>query len=476
MHECYSEFRITGAALDRGDDPRLLTLRSDPSAELTLSYTLSWDPTAHTGYAYRPSVSRGHFHFFDRQWRIRPADEGERDIKVDFVDFPEEWTVYTNIDAGESPYVARARAYDNGSAEILIAGGDYIVKRQNAGGTEVAVALRPVFDNSEALAAEILAILAEQQARFGAASDRDFVVSMTGRERIRAGVKIDDSFVCLVDPETSPTGLRILVAHEAFHRWMPARASVTPDVDDDLDWYLFDWVHEGMTEYIARRMLLDSGRITRDEFVQAFNDDLGELARNPKRSATMDEVRQAVAEHRFTNREERLSYLRGPMIALMWDRELQESGGSLLDFFAGFIETCRHSGGSISETDFFDALERIGIDARADHNRFILDGEAPFPAADLLAGYTFVVEPRTLYDPGFNVGRSRRADEIHDVREDGPAYLAGLRDGDKLVNIQTEGDPAKPMTITIERNGEQNITYLPRGETVQQGRFVPEAR
>jgi len=269
MHEHYTAFEAGDASIERGEDPWRLLLTSAPAAEVSLSYTLSWDPSAHTGYAYRPSVGPSHFHFFDRQWRIRPEGDADDDIVVDFTGVPAGWSAYTNIDAGEAPYTAEAREREE-APEILIAGGDYIVRRADADGTKVAVALRPVFENSEALADEILGILGEQQARFGAASDSDFVVSMTDRERIRAGVKIDSSFVCLVNPETNLTGLRLLIAHEAFHRWMPAKASITPDTDDDLDWYLFDWVHEGMTEYVARRMLLDSGRITRDEFVEAF--------------------------------------------------------------------------------------------------------------------------------------------------------------------------------------------------------------
>lgn len=105
---------------------------------------------------------------------------------------------------------------------------------------------------------------------------------------------------------------------------------------------------------------------------------------------------QAIVDGQYTNRHERLNYVRGPLMALTWDRQLELDGETtVLELVRAFVREGEQNGGEVSEEAFFAMFEDAGIDAWDDYERYIVDGEVPVPPADAL-GSGFKREPETV--------------------------------------------------------------------------------
>lgn len=383
MHRVATELRAEGAELAPvAGDERVRDLVHASGAKVVLRYTVDWDPAAEPGSAYRPSVGPAHFHFFGRQWIVTlPERGGEQRFSLAFDGVPEGWSAFSNLGAGAGPFEARASV---DAFEPLVAGGDYLTRDLVLDGAPVAIHVRGPFADVAAVADDVERSIRLLTRSFGSGGVLPhFVVSVTGRGDVRAGVAIDNAFVCLVSPDATPRDVLLLVAHETLHNWLPRKATIEEWRGASVDEYRLDWFVEGFTEYLARKALLEAGLLTLDDFVDAFNADLRELARNPMRAATLDEVALAIEERRYTNRHERLNYNRGPLLALRWDLAQTAAGRESVDVVVrAFLDAGVASGGAIPEARFFDLLERHGIDAYADYLRFIVDGKEPAPAPD----------------------------------------------------------------------------------------------
>ena len=365
------------------DDPSAIDLLHEPDATITLRYTIERVPEQDQGIAYRPSVDPDHFHFFNPQWRARlPERDEELEFSIAYANAPRDWALVTNLGVGHGPHHVSSTDED---LSVFIAGGDYHLAQFRSGETPVAVIAHNGFADPQALVQASQEIIERQGELFGGFGPETFVVALTSREGIRAGTAIDQAFVCLADANTNPTNFDVLIAHEVFHNWLPRTATVDiREHGDGIDEFRFDWFFEGFTEFVARALLLESGRITHEQYVERFNKDLTELAANGQRRASLQSVSDAMEMDSYSQKHERTSYVRGPLIALRWDAELREDrGGSTLDLVQSFINAANASDGSITEQEFFDLLESQGAPARSDYTSYIVYGNVPTPPADV---------------------------------------------------------------------------------------------
>ena len=382
---------VEGATLSsRSEDGPGVVLVHEPGSEIRFTYLISLDPKSIEGLAFAPSLGPEHFHFFGSQWMLTfPDRSDDLTFRFGFKDVPEGWPVFSNFGTGAGPWELEA---NQSQVPGFIAGGDYV----NSAGDGVDVHIQGVFENPETIARSVQEIVSGQRRFFDDFSQPFYVVSISARENISAGNALENSFICLTRPTSSQTSLENLIAHEAFHYWLPGKAKIVAETPTHADEYRFDWFAEGFAEYCGRRTLLESGRVTREEYAGFFNADLRELARNPMRAATLTEVARAIDEDAYTNRQERLNYVRGPLMALAWEWELEREGGetSVLSMVRAFVREGEKNGGHVTEAAFFAMFAEVGVDALSDYQSFIVDGETPVPPADAL-GPGFELEPIT---------------------------------------------------------------------------------
>lgn len=457
LHASGAEIRpVAGQASQR----RLI---HPPSAKVAVEYTMSWDPTLHTGEAYRPSVSETHFHFFGPQWRCRLLDrQGVEEFAFSFENVPEGWAVFSNLGHGPGPY--RLKSTDD-DLSGFIAGGDYHSELFRIGDSLVGAYVRPPFQNPKAIVASIRDIITQQGKLFGGFNREFFVVSLSPRPRISAGVAIDNAFVMFTDPKKTRVDLETLIAHEALHNWLSKTARIEGWEDvSSLDHFRFDWFMEGFTEYLARRMLLDSGKYRMQDFVDRFNKDLREQARNPMRSASLDVIHEAMKSDDFGFWHERTSYFRGPLIALAWDTQLRRNGThTLFDVVRQFIEKASASGGALGEEEFFRLHETFGIDARAAYAQHIVNGNPPAPPSNAFGAGYLLESGRNDHGAGFDIDASRSDRIILSVVRDGPAYRAGLRNAMEVLELPPNPAKGSHLKIRVRRDGIEHEFEFPRG-------------
>ena len=287
------------------EEPWVRVLNHSPNANIEFSYSVSRDPSLDTDLAYRPDVSSSHFHFFGSQWRAKLLGRpGKQTFRLEFADVPSGWAVFSNLGNGSGPYIVEANGDDLSG---FIAGGKFQHSAFNVKGTPVSVYVLDSMDDPKRIVKATREVIEHQAEIFGGFKGEFFLVSVIPRAGIRAGTAIDNAFICLADANTDPLNLDVLLAHEVFHKWLPHTGTIDCWKNGSrVDEFRFDWFVEGFTEYVARRVLLDSERITIHEFVDRFNQDLKEQATNPMRRASLSVVKAALKKRMFSNRHERL--------------------------------------------------------------------------------------------------------------------------------------------------------------------------
>ena len=453
-----------------------LVLTHSAKAAIKIQYRVSRDPNADQG-AYRPSTSKSHFHFFGSQWRLTIGDRpAEQSYEFKFKNVPEKWAVFSNLGDGPGPYTFKST---DKSISGFIAGGLYKKAHIDVQGTPIGIYVSESFTQSDSIIAAAKTIVGQQGKKFGGLNREFFVISMSPRDKLRAGVAIDNAFVCFVDPDTDKTAMDVLIAHEAFHNWLPGKGTIDCWKNGtSLDEFRFDWFVEGFTEFVARKMLLDAERLSMDQYVALFNRDLREQARNPVQRASLKVVEESIEDGRYSNHHERTSYFRGPLIALQVDTQLRASGErDLIDVMQAFLQKASESEGTLSEEAFFKFFDDQGIDLRPIYRQHIVYGNPVVLDPKIFGGqYRFSESVFLHVDQGFDTLSSRVSGVIQGVRLDGPAYKAGLRDGMIHVKATLSRDAGKNTQIAIQEpmnssSGETIIEFRPDAVKITSGRF-----
>ena len=361
----------------------------------------------------------------------------------------------------------------------MIAGGRYAVRRGEVAGSHLVAAVQSVFPAADSVAERIVRLIRIEHDMLGGAMPPRFSVMVADRDNGQvAGTQIDDFFLALVDRRQPPVALDLLFAHEILHRWLGDGAYVIPPSSHDSLLSGTEWLNEGMTEYGARQILRSAGMMSERAYADKVNADLWELARNAYRNATRDEVRAAIRTGRYMQDHKRLSYTKGPLMALAWDRALREkrSGGTVLSVIRDYITRATANGGHAGANGFTDLLAAAGVpSAAADVQRFVVDGDSIPVRADAL-GPSFVLVDSTRYrfSAGLDVSKSRQALLLVAVDPGGPAGRAGLATGMPIRSITAATNVDQPMEVTLDSAGvAKTVRYLPLGEAMRVRQFRP---
>lgn len=280
------------------------------------------------------------------------------------------------------------------------------------------------------------------------------------------GVGLKNSFVLTFGKGNGAdmTRLKLTLAHEMFHTFQPY---ITEPAG-----LASSWFGEGLASLYEARLPLRFGQISPEQF-------LGRINRAASRYYTsiMATVPNAQVPQRFwaDTRIRTLPYDRGMLyFATIDDNIRKKTGGQRsIDDLLLAMKARQQAAGKTSNADWESLLEKeLGASAITGFHEF-LEGAMPVPQTDAfgpcfrrttarLRRYETGFEPQVLAEP-------RRI--VRGVIRGSNAYLAGLRDGDEIVDPVPQdgiqGDQDLELTLKLRR-GEQvfAISYLPRGETV----------
>lgn len=265
------------------------------------------------------------------------------------------------------------------------------------------------------------------------------------------GTAYTNAFWMYVTRKDSITGLLSLLAHESFHAWNPLKMGSLSTIEYDR----IKWFREGFTQYYADKLAFEGGVQSTSSYVASLNRDLRAFS-----SSTSE-------------------YVRGRVIAIWLDAVIrQESNGkhSLDDVMYRLV----HDGQQpMTEQRIFDTVgpyishESLLLLKQAADQQWNLPAPASIPGTK--ACYTAVHGEFPTLDLGLDYGKSRSSKTITGTKPDGPAYKAGLRDGQAWVaSSYDRDDPNQPAIFTISIDGaEKVISYQPLGPAVNAWQYLP---
>lgn len=276
------------------------------------------------------------------------------------------------------------------------------------------------------------------------------------------GTALARSFMVGYDPqgETTAGGMQQLLAHEMAHNWPRLSGGAHA---------LTAWYTEGMAEYYSLVLLLRSGQIDLDGFIEAMNRRAANYYTNPHR-----ELSNVDAGALFWSdpRAQRLPYGRGLLYLISVNAQLREATDaevSLDDIAVGIFQSQR--GG-----------EQVGLDGWVERISVHL-GDRARQDYQAMAGGEVIAPPENAFGPclrrvpaefptfelgfdDFGLGQVTGLDEAS------AAYAAGAREGDIIHSMTpslraAQADPDAQISLVLERDSEWfEVTFDPRGESL----------
>ncbi len=463
---------LDGTLMKEAAKPSLRRVRANQQGEVHLRYLLSIKEGHFGSRSYAPAIGPGYLHFFGSQWLMRIGDRDEERLhRIKFIDLPQGWHAYSSLGANpESIELRRSYAELERSALGAIRGGH---ANFELAGKQVASLIEAGFARGHPQTSDsIRSIVTLQRNIFGHDTDPFFNVVVLPRPGNVAGIALPNLFVCFVKNDISALQLNVLLAHEMLHSW--THIELGPEDTASENFVRNQWLIEGVTDFMARRILLDAGIVTEDEFVSLINRDIINLSDNPHHGRPFAEIMVEAHAGKFGTSHAKLSYYRGALIALGWEHRLRENAFSQsLAEILGDLYRLAKTRERFTYEEFFTYFDEKGIDVEGDLERYILQGRPIELNGDALGkGFELVNSELPRFDPGFSMSASRAAKRVRAVDPEGPAYRAGLRNGMPLIAISNSNrfsnawDPEAPLVVRVEiEKVSSAISYLPRGDS-----------
>jgi predicted metalloprotease with PDZ domain len=380
---------------------------------------------------------------------VHPKLTGQTMVTVNFdwQRLPKSWALATSFGTSAGPD-DRCQSYSGpwrAVEDALFTAGDFRIHRFQIGRRPAVLAIRGqwTFTDDEVIA-DIQKVVGIVRDFFHDDNFPYFLVTLKPYDTDRGssdGSGFTNAFwlyMSRLDPfSTQLTQL----SHEAFHAWNPRRMGV-PDGDEKST----DWFHEGFTRYYADLLVYRAGLLPLTTYVENTNRDLHDYPTSTS------------------------AYVRGRVFALWLDQEIRKNSDQKKSLDNVMLDMVREGDQGFTLARILETAGRyISADARGQLERAVKQG-ASLPAPDDALGPCAHVsmDQMATFDLGFNLAASRDANTVTGVIPDGPAFKAGLRDGQTLAGVSVyNNQPEKLARFTIQTaEGRQTLEYYPRGKAI----------
>jgi predicted metalloprotease with PDZ domain len=254
--------------------------------------------------------------------------------------------------------------------------------------------------------------------------------------------------------------LTYVVAHELFHAWNAKLLRPTELVPYDFmkpQRARSLWITEGLTEYFAHRAMLRSGRWNRAAYLQHVGDEAARAAEAAARSISVEDAAEMTWQPPDDAADDwDAYYARGHLIALALDATMRvrSDGKHGLDELVHNAVAAAERSSNITRlgtrilAEAVDGLlPALGIGAAME--KWVAGPNESKDVRVALATIGLALECMTkeLVAAGFSAEREGSGLRVVAVGDGGPADLAGLKPGDRIVTI----DGAPPAARWPER-------------------------
>jgi predicted metalloprotease with PDZ domain len=434
---------MTGQArLEDTDQPQVKRIVHRPGATVVVRYRLkqiaAGDPSATDPAAmFLPVIRPRYFAWVGwTSWVIPMADNERRvRVRVAFSGLPADWEFASSfgLDAGAIAYDGPMYAFQ---AAYFI-GGDFRLRSRPARGGPIITAIRGDWSFTDnAFADRVATVIDGERAFWRDDSQRYYMVTLMPLDappgfKQSAGTGLTQGFMTQVTKDLPLDQLDFLWTHEYFHTWNNRALGRFPEPQAQLYWF-----SEGFTDYYMNLLQLRLGLQSLDQYARAYDEAIASLAESPEGHAPNSEV----VKRFFSDGDTigRLPYRRGMLLAAQWDAQIRATSAgrhSLDDAMRTLRDEHRHGVAVLDAARIVRVMRSYGVtDPETDIASQIERGDTARLADGTLTSCITIDEASTpRVDIGFDLrGSTQGGGPVVGVDPDGPAYAAGLRNGQFL--------------------------------------------
>lgn len=283
------------------------------------------------------------------------------------------------------------------------------------------------------------------------------------------GVELNRSFVATFGDKTDVEDLKLTLAHEMLHTFAGAL-----DAPRGLE---SSWWSEGLATYYQRVLPYRMGHISADDFLKDLNTTAARYYTNALSNTPNAEI---PARFWADTRVRVLPYDRGSMYFAVLDEQIRTASQgqrSLDDLLLAAVEH-RRQGQAVTQAYWVDLLRAELGEAGPQGLEAMLNGALMLPGSSAFgACFERTTAPLRRYELGFEPAALTESPRlVRGLIAGSAAEVAGVRDGDEIMRPVgqdgLQGDQTGLLTLNLRRGDEVfEITYLPRGETVDAGQW-----
>jgi predicted metalloprotease with PDZ domain len=436
-----------------GAVPGSKTVRYSPNQPVVLAYDLikDWTGALQAPLQFHPVLMPEYFEINGDNGLVYPDLKAEAPATVDFdwQKLPADWALATSF-ATSAGAEDRCQAYSgpwSAVRDALFTAGDFRIHRFQIGARQAVLAVRGqwTFTDDEAIT-DIQKVVGFVRGFWHDDDFPYFLVTLKPYDTEKGstdGSSFTNAFWLYLSRQDPLSTQLSTVAHEAFHAWNPTRMGSLPQHAEAS----IDWFKEGFTRYYGDLLVYRAGWMTLPTYIE--NTDL-DLRHYPGSTDP---------------------YVRGRVIALWLDGEIRTESGDKSSLDNVMFDMVHEADKPLTQARILQTASRyLKPDARRELDQSVeqmaslegLAGDALGPCAHLS------IDLLPTFDLGLDFSASTAAHRLTGVRVDGPAFKAGLRDGERLTRWSVYFDqPDKRARFIVQtESGAQTIEYYPRGKTL----------
>jgi predicted metalloprotease with PDZ domain len=444
----------TGASIEDGPNADAKILHAAANRPVQLRYDLKkdWTGPLINPKQFHPVLMPEYFEFTGSNALVRPQrdDAANTTANFDWQRLPLSWVVATSFGTGASTR-DRCQTYSGPSIDIvrgLYAAGDFRIRRFQIGRRAAVLAVRGTwtFTDDEAVA-QIQKVVGIVRAFWRDDNFPYFLVTLKPYDRDTGGSDgsaFTNAFWMYMSRQDSFANLLPQLAHEAFHTWNPLRMGALSNEANRAT----TWFQEAFTNYYSYLLLYRAGVLPVKTYVDSVNQDL----RKFPTSSDPD--------------------VRGRVIALWLDAAIRHDSRGQHSLDDVMFDMVRTSDQPVALARILATADRyLSAETRSQLQRAAVEQgnlSAPEAVPSLGACARRALEDLPTFDLGFDLAASAVAKQVVGVVAGGPAFAAGLRNGQTLGRVSVyNGQPDRLATFTIHTDaGDQPIAFYPRGKPI----------
>ncbi|HJD55851.1 MAG TPA: M61 family peptidase [Rickettsia endosymbiont of Pyrocoelia pectoralis] len=358
-----------------------------------------------------------------------PEDINDKDkieFNIEWNNIPDAWKIVSDYGLNEG---LRFKVKKEELLSALYAAGDLRIYKIIIQKNPVYVSLHGQFDlTDKEITSSIDKIIKGERAFF---SDNDFpyyaISLIEGDEPNHiGGTGLTHSFIASIPQNVDKYRYFTLLAHEYLHNWIGRKIDISKD--EELNY----WWSEGFTDYYARILALRSNVISFDEFIKEFNQFFEDYYLSPVINEANSKIK---TDFWKDNSIKKLPYYRRFVFALYLNNLIKENNKnkSLDNVMLDLFKTAKTQEFS---TDYFKKIVKNYIPAGIDKeiNEYIEQGKT-IDLTEIAKVLPIEKVKVPLCNLGFDIMACFDEGVIKDIDITSNAYKAGLRNGDKLIEV-----------------------------------------